>query len=308
MKQIVLSQTCQGEAMRYLLSLSEPLGRDYTCTFVPNFEIVDGVGKMAPPVALEQSLPTCDVLIYHDVASYDFGALIRKMPSGSQAIRIPFVTSTIYWPSHDYKNPIWLLPYQGQAYGIPWPCRLLSGLIVKLRDKQRILQAYLDLDLPSQVDCAANFAEQIRYLEQAEAGTIFSVSAFVRDNFARLPLFHLINHPTTHTFLYLANTLLDHLGYPPLTVQPVDSFAHHQMPVHPSLIRHYDLRWCDPTGRISLFEREVSFEEYVSIYIDEYIEKFSYTPYPVAQRKRGLLRALSHRLGGLLRPLRLARG
>jgi len=306
MKHIVLSQTCQGEAMRYLLSLSEPLGRDYTCTFVPNYEIVDGMGKMAPPTALEQALPTCDVLIYHDVANYDFASLLRKMPPGSQAIRIPFVTSTIYWPSHDYKNPIWLMPYQGQAYGIPWPCRVLSGLIVKLRDKRRVLQAYLDLDLPSQVDCAANFADQLRYLKQIEAGTIFSVSAFVRDNFARRRLFHIINHPTSCTFQYLANTLLAHLGYPPLSMQPVDGFAHHQMPVHPSLIRHYGLDWCDPNARIPVLDKMLTYEEYINLYIDEYIGKFGYNPYPVAKRKRRLLRSFWRRVSSLLRPAREA--
>lgn len=292
MKNVVLSQTCQGEVLRYMLLLSEPFRERYTCTFVPNYEVVDGKSQVAASTSLESYLPTCDILVYHAIVDYDFDVLKKLLPARNQALRVPYVTSNIYWPSYELRNPIWLAPYAYTAL-IPWPCRLLNDLIVRLKDKSRIVEAYRDLDVAAAIDVAGNFDAQIRYLQRAEAGTIFSVSRFVRENFRDAQLFHLLNHPGVVLFRYLANCLLEHLGLPALTILPDDPFLNHQIPVHPSLMRYYGLTWCDEQTRFHLFERNLTFSEYTKLYIDFYVERYGFDPVPppkVPPKRPGKLR------------------
>lgn len=276
MKKIVLSQTCQGLVLEQLLLSSVALKKDFECTFIPNYELQDGKPGLAPPTALQEAVKSCDVLIYHDIAHYNFPALVRQMPPGGVAIKIPYITSTIYWPTYEYQNPFWLCP-TGTTALIPWPCRLLNELIVSLRDKRKILDAYLETDIPSCIDIDRSFTSQIAYLQSAEAGSIFNISDFVEKNFRDTQLFHLINHPSLPVFLELANAIFAHLGMPPLENFQNDPFATHQIPIHPSIIRRYNLSWCDETTKFRLIDKSFTFSEYVAFYVDHYIEKFQYT-------------------------------
>jgi hypothetical protein len=276
MKKLVLSQTCQGNALQELLLLSKSFRAEYTCLFVPNYEIVDGKAVAASSQELEAQLEDCDTLIYHDVGQYDFERLLERLPSGALAIKIPYVTSAIYWPTYDFFHPCWLVPH-GVTALIPWPCTVLNALITTERDKQRAMRRYLDMDLTTQVDFEANFASQIVYLRKAEAGTIFRVADLVEEQYASTQLFYLINHPSAPIFLHIANSILGYLGFPPLNVHNYDPFCMHQIPIHPSVAAHYGLTWCPPERKYFMIDREMKFDEYVCLYIDSYVEKYGYS-------------------------------
>jgi hypothetical protein len=279
MKKIVLSQTCQGSVLRQLFLSSPEFAREFECTFIQNFELRDGKPGLAPRTALEQAIERCDVLIYHDIAHYDFPSLLTRMPSGSMAIKIPYITSTIYWPTHDAHNLISLLP-AGDTSRIPWPCKILSKLIVSLGDKAKALDAYMNLDIPAAVRINRVYADQIAYLAKAERGSIFNITAFTEKNFRNVQLFHLINHPSLPVFVEVANTILAKLGLPLIKNVPEDPFATHQTPLHPSIISHYGLSWCDASTKYRIIDSSYSFEEYVALYIDAYVEKYGYAMYP----------------------------
>ncbi|NDY58502.1 hypothetical protein G3N56_17345 [Desulfovibrio sulfodismutans] len=296
MKKIVLSQTCQGLVLKQLLLSSDAFKKDFECTFIPNYEIQDGKPGLAPPTALQEAIKTCNVLIYHDIAHYDFPTLLRQMPPGGVAIKIPYITSTIYWPTYEYQNPFWLCP-RGTTALIPWPCTVLNELIVSLRDKKKILDAYLETDIPSCLDMDRSCTSQIAYLHSAEAGSIFNIAEFVETHFRDTQLFHLINHPARPVFLELANAIFTHLDMPLLKDFRSDPFATHQIPIHPSIMRHYNLSWCDETTEFQLMDKSFTFSEYVALYIDLYIEKFQYTRFPSLQDQKkklpGLLKKLT---------------
>jgi hypothetical protein len=279
MKKIVLSQTCQGLLLRQLLMSSAEFRKDFACTFIPNYEIQDGKPGIAPPTALENALESCDILIYHDIAHYDFPSLLQRMPPHGTAITIPYITSTIYWPSYDYRNPCWLFP-RGATALIPWPCTKLNELIVSLHDKKKAMDAYLQMDIPATLDIRKAYDGQIGYLRKAEHGSIFNMAAFIENNFREKQLFHLINHPSLPVFLEMANAILGHLGLPLLEGFRHDPFAGHQIPVHPSVIAHYGLSWCDPKAKYRILEKTFTFEEYVAHYIRGYVEKYGYVMHP----------------------------
>lgn len=297
MKKLVLSQTCQGNVLQQLLLLSTPFKAEYTCLFVPNYAIVDGKAVASSSQELEAQLEDCDTLIYHDVGQYDFERLLKSLPSGAVAIKIPYVTSTIYWPTYDFFHPCWLVP-NGATAVIPWPCTVLNALITTERDKQRVMRRYLDMDLTTEVDFAANFASQIAYLRKTEAGTIFRVADLVEEQYAAKQLFHMINHPSAPIFSHIANSILGHLGFPPLDVCNYDPFCMHQIPIHPSVAAHYGLTWCPPGRKYFLIDREFTFEEYVSLYIDSYVKKYGFTKFPSPVRRISLLQRLKRVITG----------
>lgn len=303
-KKIVLSQTCQGLVLERLLMSSREFKRQFACTFVPNYEIHGGKVGIAARDVLESALSDCDVLIYHDISCYDFPALLQKIPPGGVAIKIPYITSTIYWPTYDYKNPCWLSPCGNTAH-IPWPCLALNGLIVSLRDKRRALEAYLEMDIAGAVPMDAVYAGQIAYLEEAEQGSPFAVSEFISRHVVEQQLFHLINHPAMPVFVEVANTIFRFLGLPEIPGHAVDPFSDHQMPIHPSVVRHYGISWCDERTRFKILDKDMCFEEYVAFYIDRYVEKYRYAMFPApAGKSKGLLaplRRLKHALGDRLK-------
>jgi len=288
MKKIVLSQTCQGSVLRQLLLSSPEFRREFECTFIQNFELKEGKPGLAPRTALEQAIERCDVLIYHDIAHYDFPALLARMPSGSMAIKIPYITSTIYWPTYDSYNLISLLP-AGDTSRIPWPCKTLCELIVSLGDKAKALDAYMNLDIPAAVRVDDVYTKQIAYLAKAERNSIFDIAGFTNKHFRSVQLFHLINHPSLPVFVEVANAILAKLGLPLLKNVREDPFSTHQIPVHPSIISHYGLSWCDAGTTYRIIDKSFSFEEYVDLYIDAYVEKYGYAMYPKRLPKRSLL-------------------
>ena len=279
MKKIVLSQTCQGLVLKQLLMSSVALKKDFECIFIPNYEIQDGKPGIAPPTALENALEDCDVLIYHDIAPYNFPSLLRRLPTDALTIKIPYITSTIYWPTYSYQTPFGLCP-SGTTSLIPWPCLLLNELIATLRDKNKILDAYLETDIPSRLDMLAAYETQLTYLKKAESGSIFRMAEFVAHNFRDIQLFHLINHPSLPVFLEVANAILAHLDLPLVKNFRIDPFATHQIPIHPSIINYYKLSWCDAKTKFKILGKSFNFEEYVSFYIDSYTDEYQYTLFP----------------------------
>ena len=205
MKKLVLSQTCQGAILRDLLLSSPELAEAYQCLFVPNYALEADAAKPAAVDTLVAELPNCDVLIYHDIAAFDFPARLAQLPPGALAIKVPYVTSTIYWPSHDYRHPCRLAP-RGTTALIPWPCRVLNDLIVRLRDEDAIVRAYLDTDLTAGLDLSRHLADQLDYLHKSQVGTPFALAECVERDFATQRLFHMINHPAMQLHINLLSS------------------------------------------------------------------------------------------------------
>jgi len=296
MKKLVLSQTCQGAILRDLLLSSPELAEAYQCLFVPNYALEADAAKPAAVDTLVAELPNCDVLIYHDIAAFDFPARLAQLPPGALAIKVPYVTSTIYWPSHDYRHPCRLAP-RGTTALIPWPCRVLNDLIVRLRDEDAIVRAYLDTDLTAGLDLSRHLADQLDYLHKSQVGTPFALAECVERDFATQRLFHMINHPAMPLMRHMADVILDHLGMAPLVGERFDPFCMHQLPVHPSVAQGYGLAWCDADTRYYMLDRDYSFEEYVTVYVRAYVAQYGYASYPAPPappRGRAWRRVLRH--------------
>lgn len=270
-KKVVISGTCHGGVLKTLLETNPGYAAAMDTVFVPNFQ-TGGTGFAGAPVdALLPHLDDCNLLIYHDIKAYNFAGIIPSLPVNCAAIRLPYITSRLYWPGHDLR-PVWLLRRGATAY-IPFACRILNGLIEEHRDKATAKARYLDLDMAAALDLEAVHAEQMDYLRSIQQGTIFNLAAFTEAQFRRRQLFHVINHPAIDYFIMIANAILDVLQIHG-QVEPLDDpFTVQQTPLHPSVIDAFGITWCNRETRYNLFEKRLTFEEYVDLYIDASLER-----------------------------------
>ncbi len=271
MLKVVISGTCHGDTIQKLLEQSPEYRARAQTTFVPNFQASGNRIEAAPVETLLPELDGCDLLIYHNVQAYDFPSLIRRLPASSLAVEIPYITSRLYWPSYEHK-PIRLIPYGATSY-IPFPCRVLNGLVEQCPDDAAVRTTYLRMDVTRAVDMAAVIDEQLGYLRRIQQGTIFDFVGFTEANLRTRRLFHLINHPSIDYFEMMAQGILRELGIADRVELRPDPFDVQQMPVHPSVIAYYGLTWCDAATRWTIFDKRVGFEEYVDLYVHAYRER-----------------------------------
>ena len=216
-------------------------------------------------------LSNCDILIYHDALSISHSSLLEYLPSHAATIAIPYPTTLIYWPAHSL-DPIWLIKKGGTSL-IPFPCLLLNKLIIVYRDKQKIFSEYMNIDFSQHFNLDDIFREQINYLKNAQDNSPLDVASYVENNFNTKRLFHLPNHPSLSLFEFMANGLLEILGCDSNVSLDADPFNNHQTPIHPSIIKYYDLNWSSPNLIYNLLDKRLHFEAYVRLYIDAFIQQ-----------------------------------
>jgi hypothetical protein len=270
-RKVIISATCHGSVLQALLINSPSFVERYECEYIPNYQACKAGFERAPNTLLLSKLSECDVLIYHDTLGISHSSLVEYLPSYAATIVIPYPTSLIFWPAHSL-DPIWLLKELWPG-GIPYPCLHLNKLILSVRDRRRILEEYMHTDFSQCCDLDGIFKAQIEYLKRAQANSPLDVANFVVNNFAKSRLFHLPNHPALPLFEFMASGLLELLGCKPASSLSSDPFANHQTPVHPSIIKYYDLAWCSPSTTYHLLGRELGFEAYVQLYIDGFIQQ-----------------------------------
>lgn len=262
-KLCLLHANCQGEELAALLVRSPAFTRAYRLVRYTNYT--------REPLR-QEDLADCDIFLYQhlgpawgDVSSE---ALLQRLRPGALALRIPNPLFKGYWPFWTNKSPI--------AFGDS----LLDRLIDEGAPKTAILRIYLHGDIRAFMDLRAAFDQSIAIEEEKERDTCVKTVGYVLRHWKRRRLFHTINHPGGDLLLLLANGILEALGLPPLhrsAVQTPDaavgapflpSYIDFDLPIHPQVAAFHGLAFGGPDSEYTVFSRRMTFEQYVSRYID----------------------------------------
>ena len=270
-RKVIISATCHGEVIQALFLKSPSFTDRYECEFIPNYQVGHSGIERASIALLLNKLSNCDILIYHDALGISHSSLLEYLPSHAATIVIPYPTTLIYWPGHSL-NPIWLIKERGASV-IPFPCLVLNNIIMSYRDKSKILEEYLNLDFSQHVDMDNILTNQIQYLKTAQRNSPLDVATYVANYFNNKRLFHLPNHPSSSLFEFMTNGLLEILGCKSNVSLDTDLFEGLQTPIHPSVIKYFDLKWCRPDTIYNLWGRRLNFEAYVRLYIDAFMQQ-----------------------------------
>lgn len=256
----ILHANCQGDEIERLLLLSKVFPDCYQLYRYTNYTR-DAIS--------EDLLADCQLFLYQQLGpawgELSSESLLAKLPPHSLQLRIPNMFFRTYWPFWTNRSPM------------DFGDSLLDRLIDEGASKPIILRIYLHGDIRSFADLAAiaenNFAIETVKEEQTCVKTV----DFIRDQWKKKPLFHTVNHPGKELLLLTVNGILRQLDFPPLGESELadlescgefPSYADFDLPIHPQVAAFHKLDFIRPGHLFSVFGKKMTFEQYISRYID----------------------------------------
>lgn len=213
----------------------------------------------------------------------DNGEIYRRLMQAASSnvlqVTVPYAVFNPLWPCHHNEAQ-----RSAAAAGQPDDRSLLfsysdANVLHLVREggtPQEIVAQYCAMDLPAELDLThlkdANIARQ----RPMEAETDVKILDFILETYRADSVFNCINHPSNHLNLYITNQILKILSMEPLSYHILEQICvvnPPQIPIHPAISRHFDLKWATPdvryqVGRFSKF----TFEEYIYELASAYLE------------------------------------
>lgn len=256
----ILHANCQGDEIERLLLLSNFFSASYQLHRFTNYT------REAIPDAL---LADCQLFLYQHLGptweNLSSDRLLSKLPPSSLSLRIPNMFFRAYWPFWTNRSPM------------DFGDSLLDRLIDEGAPKPVILRIYLHGDIGAFADLEAitenSFAIETVKEEQVCVKTV----DFIREEWKKKALFHTVNHPGKELLLMAVDGILRELGFPALGSSELaalenqgafPSYSDFDLPIHPQVAEFHGLQFIRPSHLFSVFGKRMTFEQYVSRYID----------------------------------------
>lgn len=260
----ILYSTCWQFALRYMLNLS--------AEFRQRFEVIyadvnpHAIGNEPEPLDIED-VKRCRVLIYQLM---DWDNSVQRyysaLPRDCRRIAVFHPTMNALWPFHceDPRNVANRIYPYGDAF--------ILQMIGKGVAKNEIIDTYMTLDVDEQVGLDALFEKEREMHLEAEKYADIELRHIFDARFRGMRLFNTVNHGSNAMYVCIANQILETLGIEPIDEGVCDSLTEllePEMPIHPSVIRHFGLRYVTPESRYQVGgHRSLTLEEYLDHYID----------------------------------------
>jgi tetratricopeptide (TPR) repeat protein len=267
MKKIVFIGNCQGRRLQVLYEERfSPITGD-TAEFIGNFDALDH--------RIRKILAEADIIVMqaleggHAIAAGDFETAARF-------IEYPNVTGHFLWPfsgeQHVLTQPLPDKPDgpYGQQFGDRW----LNRRIAAGARPVDIEAEYLALDIPKVLNLDRLYELVMHYTRRGDARTGFDFASIIERSFTREPLFFTPANLELRLFRPLAVGVYTRLGIPLATVEAAldclwrAPFPVIHQPIHPSVARHFGLKFIGPDTRYRTWSGEnLTFSEWLARYV-----------------------------------------
>lgn len=275
----LLIGTCISEGVEYFLRSSpEFMARyDLSCHWTN-----DNDKRLDLQTIFAEFDERCDVVIYHPPGWADWGnedsylSLIEAIPETAQRITIPYPVFTPLWPfhCHDPRNRTLgdRIGVHGCPVRYPYGDSYIVSRVQKGECKEAIMADYLAADVPALIDVDHIFKTVFAIQARKELETSVKVLEFILHNFQDAAAFNSMNHVGNSTLLHMANQILQQLdlpGLPLCILERTSLLVHPESPIHPSLIRYFDLKYVNEDSRYQVNRvQRLTYPEYLANYID----------------------------------------
>jgi hypothetical protein len=280
----ILYATVIGDGVKWLLPMSDEFSRQYRL-----FSYWMGPADLSDHSAIpEAHIDACDLLLCQHPDAISFRNEQRDVYEKfierfrCRRITLPYPHFRVFWPfdtgdpendrpplpalrSWDTFNPLSVEPH--------WP---LGDTFVAARLEEgdscaALIAKYLALDVAAEVDLDGLLHETLSKIDQHETRADVKVLDFVASTLPLRKLFSTLNQPSNPLFLHITNRILELIGYPRLPEEILDRLQpliRREMPVHPSIGRHFGLDYIKEDTRYLVNRRRLhTFSEYIHDYV-----------------------------------------
>lgn len=256
----VLHANCQGDEYDALLNASRAFREHFVLKRYTNY------AREVPP---DEELAGCAAFFYQHLADH-WGTLASdrltaKTPASALKLCLPNMMFRGYWPFWTDPPPI----IHGDT--------LLNRLIDEGAPKPVILRIYLHNNLRSMVDLDASLANTIALERSKERQSFLPYVDMLEERWRDEAVFLTPNHPGEALLVRVAQGILRELRLPPLSAEELrdlkakggfPSYSNFEMPIHPQVAAHHKLAFIQQGHQFNVFGRPMTFEQYISRYID----------------------------------------
>lgn len=264
---------CYIPALARLLRRHDGFRRDYRIALCDAIATPNLGAQFARLPIAETSL-----LIYLDPVWHNWGdngeiyrALLDGLPDDARRISLPVPKFHALWPAHynDVKRADTVRG--GIDDDIQWLFTYSDSNIIRMAREgmsaAEIVDKYAKLDIPTVVDLERVKAHSIALQRRMETDTDVKVLDFMMETYKAERLLITLDHPSSRMLLYYVNQILARLNYsllPNGLIEQLGVLSPPEIPLHPSIVRYFNLRWVTPGMRYHLApSRLLTFEEYV---------------------------------------------
>lgn len=254
-KKCLLHANCQGEPLRELLLLSAPFASDWEVTHYTNY-----LRDEIPAAELDK----CELFLYQHLVSkwaeLSSDSLLARLSPSALPLCLPNMFFKGLWPFWVNEGPM------------DFSDSLLEKLLAAGAEKPEILKLYLHGDIRKFADLDQVLADTFKQEEEKESRCDIRTLPLVQEAWKSEMLFHTCNHPGKRLLAYVANGILERLGYPPLLPKDLagyqPEYADFDLPFHPIVAAHHGLPYGGQGYEFNVFGRPMDFGRYVSRYIE----------------------------------------
>ncbi len=263
-RNIVFFGNCQAQALSlaYDAHIGRPAGEK--CTFLASYE--DDPAARAAVAAADTAV----------IQIFDFPSKVdADLPGTVTRIFFPSISAGYLWPFGYLAHPrnagvAWLdsgpyPPQLGEGY--------LNNLIAKGVPAEEAVARYLALDVPAQVDLDRLYELAIDRQKRRDARTGIATAPSIEAWLRETQIFLTADHPTLRLWQVQAEPVFAQLGVAPRDIAAIFARLRHapfpqdELPIHPSVARHFGLRYADETTRYRyLMEGAYTFAEFIRRY------------------------------------------
>ncbi len=250
----IIHANCQGDSLQFLLLSTPSFAQKFTIHKYTNY-LREGLDS--------EFLHTSKLFLYQELSETwgELGshALMQKLSPQAQTLQIPNMFFNGYWPL--WTNATFM------AYGDT----LLEELCARGLSTQEIVQIYLRGSLLKSYDLAGLRQKSYEKEVLKEKNLSIKTLPLIEELWQEEQLFYTVNHPAPRLSLYVADSVLQHLGLGtvPHSVrkQYMNTFEEFIQPIHPYIGAEYKLPFATPDRLYPVYGQEMNFASYVNAYV-----------------------------------------
>ncbi len=210
--------------------------------------------------------------------SQDFASKAGTVtPREGQVIHsFPVVAGNFLWPYAGRERP-GNKPLPGAPAGL-FPAQLgdsqLNRLIRDGVEPEEAVRRYIEMDVAKAMDLDRLFGIVVNKQKRMDQEFGYGIGSIIEEHFRQEKLFSTSYHPETRIITHLATTLFRSMGVDEAIINRIDRwqrtacFPPSECPIHPSVARHFGLRYIHENTKYRFHnEGFVTFEQWVRLYI-----------------------------------------